>query len=224
MLRLGTKYQIDILRQDAITRLKEHFPPLLKDFRNTLTGCYNTTIYGTAPYASKAIGDLSFRDAIAVIQMARTFELYSILPPAFYVCAQLGTKESINAYQDADGITWKLSRSDLTRREEGLRKLHKEAIHMVEFAVTARTSPGCMLYNEHHGMPCKDLLAAERENSLKHIHTDYGPLIASTDWLGNLELCDSCQEYFASELKHRRDQVWKGLATTFDLNEVDWPI
>lgn len=84
MLKLGTKYEIQFLRSDAIKRLEEYFPTQLENFRNKWAN--------SGPDSEEALSghsiDIELAHAIPVIQLARTYNVPHILPPAFYLCAQ----------------------------------------------------------------------------------------------------------------------------------------
>ncbi|KAJ7471093.1 hypothetical protein FB451DRAFT_1037418 [Mycena latifolia] len=79
MLRLGKKYGIDELYEDAISRLEHDFPSTLQEYREL----HGQTVGGVpvqthiAPYPA-----LGFE----VVNLARAYGLNHILPTAFYIC------------------------------------------------------------------------------------------------------------------------------------------
>ena len=90
MLCLGSKYQVDHVRDEAIHRLRRCFPSKLSAFpaRN---------VYLQDPgFALMESIFLRKKDAIGVVNLARAFDLNFLLPPAFYLCAQLDYDELVD--------------------------------------------------------------------------------------------------------------------------------
>lgn len=86
MLRLGKKYEIDYLRDEALTRLTSEFPRTLKEMQ-LLPPEYS--------YIKHQKGIL-----YDIINLARETAVYSILPVAFYLCLQ-----DIVGHQSSSGMT-----------------------------------------------------------------------------------------------------------------------
>jgi len=101
-LSLGSKYQIEFLRQEAVSRLEKYFPSQLANYPS---------------FFSAGIGGIDIRpdDAIAVVDIARTYGLPCLLPTAFYTCCQLHTDTLVDGTTDVNGKVWSLCREDLKK-------------------------------------------------------------------------------------------------------------
>ena len=120
MVRLGTKYQIDHIREDAIHCLSEYFPTQLDLFRNSSTELEGIDAnkfrrVGNARFLGGAIGEMTFQHAIVVLKLAQECHLPQFLPTAYYICAQLEVGTLLRQYVDVDGGQWKLSRDELEK-------------------------------------------------------------------------------------------------------------
>ncbi|CAL1709461.1 unnamed protein product [Somion occarium] len=93
-LRLGSKYHLDALREEAIDRLKLCFPTQLKDYDPNLFDA-------TTPTQSLQLGwrpiSISRSDFIEVIGLARSFDLRYLLPSAFHACVRMNASLVIDA-------------------------------------------------------------------------------------------------------------------------------
>ncbi|THH29928.1 hypothetical protein EUX98_g4276 [Antrodiella citrinella] len=95
MLRMGTKYQVDHVREEAISRLRLCFPSTLHTFP-----ARNVYLQDPGFVLAEHIS-LTKKDAIGVVNLARAFDLDFLLPPAFYLCAQLDYDELVDGVEDA---------------------------------------------------------------------------------------------------------------------------
>ncbi|KAK7690458.1 hypothetical protein QCA50_005556 [Cerrena zonata] len=95
-LRLGNKYEIPELQRAAISRLRACFPDRLKDFRNAETTAQCAETEDEDEDMDEE--DLKFNppliymcleEVIGVIDLARTHNLPSLLPAAFYLISCL---------------------------------------------------------------------------------------------------------------------------------------
>jgi len=103
MLRLGTKYQIDRSRQEAIRCLELSFPLTLSEM-----DAVGATELSTRTFPSISIEDEEFMDLVAV---ARECDLSSILPAALYGCLKLRHEQLVqglvsNRWSSSDLITF----------------------------------------------------------------------------------------------------------------------
>ena len=130
MLTLGSKYQINPLQEEATRLLRECFPEQLEDYVTPHTSAYlhmfiNHDHYPGLPksYSSKSAVKLEHWDCVAVVNLARKFDLDFVLPAAFYACAQMHTEDLFRAVRCSDGKAHKLSQSDLQRVVDGRAQL-----------------------------------------------------------------------------------------------------
>lgn len=216
MLRLGTKYLIDHLRQDAIRRLKQRFPPRLADFRN-LYASNEDSFTSKHPLGNEAIELGDIQTAIAVVCLGRSMDVPSILPPAFYLCAQL--VYPIDGYTDKNGTHWELARDDLRVCLHGELKLRKACVSQTKFALCATCSPNCKEQVE-----CVSKMKDSAPKFWSGLHKE-AEALAEADWITEIGLCSICEAHFVSLHMAHREKVWRDLAKHFQLTAViEWPI
>ncbi|TCD68729.1 hypothetical protein EIP91_010013 [Steccherinum ochraceum] len=222
MLRLGSKYQILQLRHDAIRRLSECFPSCLDHFRNYYTD--GTPLDNDDEIQSNSIHVPTINMCIAVINLARSFDLPQLLPPAFYLSAMMENEVLVPGWTDEDGNHWQLSPQDLVRSLNGRAELHNMVATQRRPLLTAQVHENCIATNR-----CERALSDERdcpyddavENTLK----DWKALItASRSWVPGVALCGRCLGGFQRRHNALRDQTWNNLAEFFELDGVEWPV
>lgn len=217
MLRLGHKYQIEHLRQDAVTRLGRYFPISLDDFHLNIRAAPGKQFPGDA------IIDICPEDSIAVISMAQALELPRLLPTAFYVCAQLDWVVLVDGHKDADGTLWKLSQEELKRVLVGKAELERWSTQQMDFILLAELAPTCV----HPPVSCASHLEATREehiNGTSGVYFERPGGLQDASWIRDLHLCNMCETYHTENCHVVRQSVWDDLASVFDLQDVEWPI
>lgn len=207
MLRLGTKYQILCLREDAIRRLEEVFPARLQDFRND-----HTVSYGLGGKFDANGIELRGDDILAVINCARMCDVPHILPPAFYICAQLEPDNLVDGLKDEDGNLWKLSSTDLKKCLAGQLALRQASMSLARCAFVASPSSGCL-----HRAQCTRILQGVRDFKLIHVTADTKGLQGSRWLTDKLSSCIPCQTCFVAEYDAKRKVTWENLASYFQL-------
>lgn len=215
MLKLSSKYAVDFLRREAIDRLVAHFPARRKDFKIhgkfTPDGRYTLFIGDLGTNIS-----LRLDDSIAVISLARSFDIPQVLPLAFYACAQMRTVTIFSGCKDQDGKTWKLSSDDLRRVIVGRDELHREAIRSMEFQIERRISEGCI--DERN---CRKGLGLSVSESCSL--PGFTDVLKNSGWIEELEVCQECRMSFVEDCNDCQDEVWDNLANIFELKDVIWP-
>lgn len=103
LFRMGSKYQVDHVRDEILSRLEQCFPTILDSWTPNL--CMGQK------YPPLIIQP---QDSIAVVNLARTHNLPNLLPPALYMCCQLTPRQLVHGvrYSEA-GRLERLSKSDL---------------------------------------------------------------------------------------------------------------
>ncbi|KAI0071962.1 hypothetical protein K474DRAFT_1651758, partial [Panus rudis PR-1116 ss-1] len=122
LLHLATKYQADSIRKEAIRRLIIWFPSNLKEFARS------PAIRWTEELDEFDVQDLELSgvhkwDAIAAVNLARSMDVPEILPPAFYVCANLPIETLFKGHTDKNGRLHRLSVDDVKLCLSGKEKL-----------------------------------------------------------------------------------------------------
>ncbi|TCD68725.1 hypothetical protein EIP91_010009 [Steccherinum ochraceum] len=182
MLRLGTKYQIEVLRTDALRRLQNVFPSKLEKFRNSYTVEYDEELDGHSSesdtFFTQAI-NMQTEDAITVVNLARMFDLPGLLPGAFYCCSQLCRKTIMGGYLDEDKTLHKLSQEDALRIWLAETEMRVADAKTEMFIIKAEPSPECLTRQA-----CTAVLSQHRELRSLWIQ-------ASPDILPDVSLQDS---------------------------------
>ncbi|TCD60222.1 hypothetical protein EIP91_010530 [Steccherinum ochraceum] len=221
LLRLGTKYQIEHLRQDAINRLPACFPSRLEDFAfaKPVEPPYGRWLYSNSS-AMKTIPRPEL--SIAIVNLARSYDLLYLLPPAFYGCAYLPHFTLTHGFLDSDGHRWKLSQDDLNKCLSGAEQLRKICADEHRRLFFAKPSALCDIKHQ-----CTNLLEEERQ----FLHDDDAPILAgrvsvlsdsSVMWFSSLDLCNDCVNDFTFDHSEMRQETWCRLHAIFDL-EIEWP-
>ncbi|KAH8101948.1 hypothetical protein BXZ70DRAFT_86681 [Cristinia sonorae] len=211
MLRMGHKYQIASIKDHAIRRLRLHLPPRLQDFSES--ACDG------GPGEKSAI-DFRSRHAIAVISLARRFELYDLLPLSFYFCSRLNPQQLAGGYTDEEGIHWSLSDEDRTRCLVGRDTIRGQCTNLYSFVFEGAVSPECSKVGK-----CRAELVASRTVTFIQLLPRDVRALDDCKWLREeFQLCEDCLEHFESLHFEERKRNWDTLAVTFDLVDVvEWP-
>lgn len=117
LLQLGSKYQIERMKTDAIRRLKTCFPDNLEDFVNARTDRDLFDNKDDSKFYQSTALSLHFSHCRDVITLARRHDLDSLLPSAFYAYAQMKMEGIINA--DAARVMSRMSNADRARCVNG---------------------------------------------------------------------------------------------------------
>ena len=217
MLRLGTKYQIDSLRKDAVKRLQEYFPYGLQGedsdiFMRISAGVDSIRI------PCGCVG-LQPSDAIAVVNLARECDLPRLLPPALYVCAQLDYRTLVHGDAGSGKILQKLSPDDLERCLKGQAMLRGVVAKQLMLLFQAKPVSYC----SDKGC-CKHALEETKEFLTGELSLDCNPLRHSGGINVSIPgLCPDCEDQIFFDLDIPRGRVWDNLAQYFDLEDPMWP-
>lgn len=216
MLRLGTKYQVEFLKQAALVRLKKVFPTSLKDFRNLFTEWddFFTAPSGPPPPGNTAV-KLSPQDAIAAVKLSQMFDIPQILPAALYICAQLRPQALVHGYKDEEGNSWKLSPPELLRCLEGQAKLRGVMPQLTRFILIGNPSTNCPCKAE-----CMQQLSTTRLQFLKPGIISRGNILLGPKWIENLDICKPCKDSFLAYYCTTRERIWNHFPNYFGLQ---WP-
>lgn len=219
MSRLGTKYNILQLRQEAIRRLKRCFPPSLPQFRN------KSVLPNTEGHNfdfSNSI-KLSIEDAILVVNLAREFDLNSILPPAFYLCAQLPFDKLIDDVPQDDETVACLSPADLKIVLHGAVALRNAYLRNLEGLFYIKNGASCKTTESCNAAILRVLRALWADSSLTKL--DVLTVPSWIDTLGKAAepfICASCLKLLKTDHTQKRLRSWDELGKFFSVD--DWPV
>ncbi len=226
LIRMGHKYSIPKVMNDAVSRLKKYYPITLSAWDEIAT----RKGYVTAEPI----------DAFEVVRLARLTETPSLLPSAFFACCEnmcsIAIKsDSIPAEHQLplQGLSIQDARRLIKGRENlalgvveriltlvakysnlpsDYRSSHRACVDKITAILNLRTLDGSFFKNtRHHAalLPLSDWFFANP--------TEPGP----TGWPG-LQ-CESCLKFLKRKDEQSRTEAWSHLPEAFDLHVNGWP-
>lgn len=219
MLRLGSKYQVDHVRDEAIHRLRRCFPSKLSAFP-----ARNVYLQDPGWALSESIS-LRKKDAIAVVNLARAFDLDFLLPPAFYLCAQLDDDELVDGVTDDFGEPVKLSSHDLKICIQGRTSLTKADVRSLKPLFFPKPSDKCF---KAQGGECIEVKRQLVQELWYENLANPNALVEATHWLKSYAvsrqnpLCSPCVEELMEAYDLQRQKTWDSLGKYFQV--PTWPI
>ncbi|KAK7690545.1 hypothetical protein QCA50_005643 [Cerrena zonata] len=215
LLRLGTKYKITELREEAVARLRVCFPRRLGSFINSLS-MRNDAGFSCVP----DVIAMGISDVLEVINLARAHDIPDILPPAFYICSTLSPVQMVPVKTWDDDPPTLLSPKDLRRLLRGKDSLIQEDN---DFMLLLRTEFRPNLKS------CKQLCHRRFNaafNSNPESLPDAGTFLVQNFWVNEVlpdkDFCVDCIEDMVEEVNRHRREIWSNLGKTFDCGP--WPL
>ncbi|KAK7690526.1 hypothetical protein QCA50_005624 [Cerrena zonata] len=219
LLRLGHKYGLTELEQEAIARLKRLFPTELDDFFDEYTGSkYDRDNRSLCCPDSKI--HLKSSDAVEAINLARTYNIPSILPSAFYICSRLPINLLVKGVPTLGSRVSRnmLSRADLVRCLEGQIELSRRYVLRWETLHEAIGKGSCI--DTKLCLSSKLEWAKEGHRAWQY-QDAIGCCLLDSDWAtsGRSQelLCDGCDGKRESLWEKFRRETWNDLSVIFDL-------
>ncbi|TCD63686.1 hypothetical protein EIP91_005091 [Steccherinum ochraceum] len=210
LLQLAIKYEIDYLRDEAISMLQTIYSPSYDEYVEQ---------HGEDSVFPVQVTDRrDDQDPIIVINLAWKHGLHSLLPGAFFACAKLSNKDLARATKGSlreDDLT-RLSDEDLERCLNGRATLQSKyfnrfrSARMREVASTCPGNSGCETKLENFW---DDLVVFGMEDIF---NSRFDPL-EEVNWEGFFLFCDACRAFHESQDLVHRMHMYRGLADTFDL-------
>lgn len=216
MLQLSFKYEVEFIREEALRRLRFCFPSTLSAFESwTREGGAIT---------------MRTRDTIAVIDLARTFNLTDILPCAFYrCCTRLDMVQLLSKYRYGDDDCVEMSRDDLRICLQGIEKLLADGpsrarlfTHFNPPATCHRPGSCTMAITSLAGTAtCKKFFT--RRATLTPVDSVVDVWQCQhRDQLDGMPLCGACRSAFIVKYNEHRQKSWDSLGDIFGIKP--WPI
>lgn len=211
MLQLGIKYHVDALREHALSLLRMQFPTTLDAFDKL-----------KLPSTRRISTGYSAAAAVKMIALAWKFELYELLPSAFYASIKVTSTSLFEPFSDTRGTLWELTRDDLKRCVVGRDKLFAHCTAQYRMVITCSASPNCSqeLQCEAELRDVQDMLFRDWPGGEL-----YNPL-SDFDWLiYDNHLCRRCNTALVKELTAGRRAAWLDLPSVFGLKDIVscWP-
>ncbi|KAI0080998.1 hypothetical protein K474DRAFT_1657180 [Panus rudis PR-1116 ss-1] len=211
MLELGTKYRIAYVREEAMRRMRQLFPPSLADFP------HHYIIYSKEfrPRDTKTVSVvIDHYMCYSAVSMVRRLNLDTFLPPILYICAQSSVEEMFTGLSSGE---WTID--DLQLCMQGIEPMMDDRIagyaplFRHELDADCRTPSKCktsitrfLQYKGAgmgHGVP--DVLFIERPLAL----------------LKNMGMCLYCLAHYATIFEKLRKEIWNKLGGYFGVEP--WP-
>ncbi|TCD63689.1 hypothetical protein EIP91_005094 [Steccherinum ochraceum] len=209
LLQLGIKYEIDYLRDEALSILQTIYPPSYAAYLEHCQGALWVT------------ERTETQDAIVVINLAWKHGLHTLLPGAFFALAKLSNKEltrATNGSGSSSSLTT-LSLSDLERCLTGRQTLQQQYTARFFFAEQIEMARDCT-----QSMVCSEVLESWWDGHvvyrLREIFNFNFDVLEEIDWEGGLKVCGECRGWHELDDKARRMAIYDRLADTFGLKEV----
>lgn len=213
-VRLGTKYGLAELRQLAVYWLQQSFPSDYITFRDRtshdLASRQDAQLFNTqSPIL------LWTADAIAVVNLARAYNIPPILPAAFYLCSRLPPKKLLEGVMDIDGNRSILSTADQARCWNGQLELDRQYTLAVQDLRNAIAGEDC----EDVDGDCGEM---KKDDNDRAMYNTMGCCFAKAFWL-NLDigegLCNGCYRARLGVWNVFQQRIWASLPDIFDLRD-----
>ena len=216
-LRIGFKYNLNDIRNEAINRIAASLPndvttysswgPLL----DTAGVWPQRRLEGGTAIVSRHI-HVHARDFIAIVNMAGTFGYASVVPFAFYMCAQLENDLLVRGYTDETGRRWNLSADDLIKCQKGQRRLSQAMMRNLRWMIEG-PRPNCRQKEE-----CSSAMRRNLESFWTELYSRYDAL-RPVSYFGNLfsGYCMTCVTWAREKHREELQVTWNELGTYFDI-------
>ncbi|TFY58866.1 hypothetical protein EVJ58_g6145 [Rhodofomes roseus] len=211
LVRLGRKYQIDNLYNDALD--------VLKTFLFTQYASW----YEKPHYAEWGRYGL---DPIAAVNLARLTDTSALLPIAMYLCCQLLTEDLLRGTTHPDGTSQQLSLDDLRRCVDARVFLTREKDAALERIFDISASKDCQDLDS-----CKERLEYHMAIYKKRVTDGTAGWNVSGPWLpyvwlkncssdrgyGEPPLCAHCMALLETQHRGECAKIWEEFPKYFDL-------
>ncbi|TFY61659.1 hypothetical protein EVG20_g6971 [Dentipellis fragilis] len=241
ILELCRKYQIDSLRNTIITRLEEDWPPSLDGWDVLDAQIQSMALIWTRdhrdalrkPTQTAEYFDTSVPEPASAIQLAREFDIPSILPAAFYTLSRISIDENWHIMHDLDERTsqptrtarWRdLGPQDFICLLEGRARLQG----VMDYDYSEPSSNLVDIYYDENPHARSSFCT---ESTRETFYDQIGDAASdSSDVLGALhpyqakfhsghKVCPSCSRKFTMEVHNLRQYIWDRLPEHFGLCE-----
>ena len=195
LLKLGRKYQVGFIADEAIRRLR-HACPNVNDPHCKFLDRTTTII---TDYVQGGEGM-----AITIVNLARSFDLPELLPVAMYRCCQMSTHTLIHGATLEDGTHEQLSNADVALCLEGKTQILEWNLSLL---------PGLRI--SQHGHSCGECF--ERILFSTKALLDYDICFNKFLSFADDEPCDDCKVELAKEVRIVQREAYRELKNIFAL-------
>ena len=190
-------------------------PETLESFKNSLTTDLGFTEDGYLRFEPPLIR-MRLEEVPEVINIARAYNLPTLLRPAFYLCSQIPTEELIKGYTDQDGTLVQLSKDDLATCISGSISLMQHEIIEVSTFSSSPTRARCSYCD-------LDLLFPQPSPRWAEVIENAGASLQSSSWLDphldpNFnDVCTACNRRSRALWEAYRLRTWAELPQIFGI-------
>ncbi|KAJ8469024.1 hypothetical protein ONZ51_g9272 [Trametes cubensis] len=228
LLELGHKYNIEVIRQEALSRMKTCFCHSFATFRASVT--FGTVVRGSEGhrYAEMALFTpvlevIPTQDAIRAVNVIRLVKQTSMLPMALYLCTMVPAATLATGVMRPDGGYDTLSQEDLIRCIDARTTLAMRTCRKRETIWYSRWWRGvdAMCGSSR---ACREAVAVKMkaEREARTIFPTAHPLASLAPEIRTLSLCAACLEaMLAAEVEETRF-VWEKLPADLHLDVPEW--
>ncbi|KAF8149053.1 hypothetical protein B0H34DRAFT_734667 [Crassisporium funariophilum] len=193
LLRISTKYDMQQLRQKCISIIQDKFP-------STLAGC-DMVLSRQYKYIPAEI--------VRVIPLARETNVATVLPWAFYLCAQIGVDDILKD----PVLSWR-DKALCLAGKEFLWEAQKSNTH--KFLLEFNQALDCP-HNCHRSVASNSTMTWQNAEIMR---ITPHPLEEYVDWK-DVRVCRKCLDMVMLQHRIGREKVWEKLPSYFQLGTWD---
>ncbi|THH29890.1 hypothetical protein EUX98_g4293 [Antrodiella citrinella] len=198
IITISNKYQVDVMRDEAMERLQKRFPANIDDWDKL--------------YGAEILGSMS--DVISMANAARLLELPGVRARALYECTQLSTDQLLVGIENEDGVREVLCTEDIKFCVDARKTLAQEHIKLRVYLTELEDAP--VHINNTKCIAARRKLVHISQQRSKYI--DHDPLAPDDDVKNILaEMCRSCRKYHRNEYQRLRQKLLHKLPLYFGL-------
>ncbi|KAK7690513.1 hypothetical protein QCA50_005611 [Cerrena zonata] len=198
LIKLGKKYQVKFIFDEAVSRLKSVHPRTYAEYK-LMRGAMSNHI---SDYPN---GEM----AITIINLARAHNLPNLLPFAFYLCCQLPLETIMHGVKRNDGTAEKLSSDDIMRCLKGREQLTLMNASLVQ---TLRSYMPSMNKCNAHKCDSRWVSVVCGDSPLSPKLMGYN----FRDW--EIGFCKRCKKAYRRIVEDAREKTFPMFSDIFELN------
>lgn len=210
MLRMGTRYALRVLRDEAQDRLEKFFPLSFTEIGLSVLDRFDCDDKCNVEGKTPPLILMTEKETVEVIRLAQQYNVASLLPTAFYMLTTMDVNDLIAAVKARD-----LSTEDLSRVLRGAEELRKARVRALRPLLIQETGPKCQT-----GSACGKI-CGEAVIQLMDAESMWTSVALSRDtsWLEIYitDICSSCRKHILKTYKAAQKDTWRSLGNYFDV-------
>ncbi|KAI0081494.1 hypothetical protein K474DRAFT_1703922 [Panus rudis PR-1116 ss-1] len=208
LLELGTKYQMEHHKEEAMRRMKQLFPASLDDFP------HEYLIYEEVPKDARKVPiTTDFQTCFVAVTLVRRLNLISFLPPLLYVCVHSPVDTMCSAVASGK---WNID--DLQLCMQGIEPLMNARLAGYAPLYRHELNGNCSTSNKCRSSIVKLL---SRKGGMYQVAWDVLFTDAALTSFRESEMCQKCYRHYEAVFNTLRRDVWGKLGGYFGVEP--WP-